>query len=110
VSIVSELNKRALLRDPDLKACLYGRLKRGPIDSPCWIWKGPRSKEGYGSIYFKGQWLVGVHRLAYQVYNEVVLKPSEVVRHLCNEKLCLNPDHLAVGTHRENAYDREISR
>lgn len=32
-----------------------------------------------------------------------------VVRHLCNNRRCLNPDHLAIGTHADNVRDRVMS-
>jgi hypothetical protein len=43
------------------------------------------------------------HRIAYwEKYNEY----PELVRHLCNNPKCYNADHLAKGTHRDNALDK----
>ena len=36
--------------------------------------------------------------------------PRSVVRHLCNNRACINPDHLAVGTQAQNLFDQRQKR
>jgi hypothetical protein len=64
----------------------------------CWFWRGAVST-GYGR--FRG---VRAHRFAYVLVKGPI--PSELmVRHLCGNKLCVNPHHLEVGTMADNSRD-----
>lgn len=45
------------------------------------------------------------HRVAFVLAGRT-LEPGEVVRHLCNTPGCVNPQHLAAGTQRQNIADR----
>lgn len=73
----------------------------------CWEYRGPVSESGYGYIYDKGTkktW--GVHRLAWtQAYGEI--PPKMCVCHKCDNRSCIRPDHLFLGTHRDNVLDKE---
>jgi len=64
----------------------------------CWIWKG-HTVSGYGR--FRG---VRAHRYAYQLHKGEI-GSGLMVRHLCGNKLCVNPDHLEEGTMADNAQD-----
>ena len=64
----------------------------------CWIWEG-HTVNGYGR--FRG---IRAHRYAYQLHKGN-LTDGLMVRHLCGNKLCVNPDHLEEGTMADNAQD-----
>ena len=50
------------------------------------------------------------YRFIYCILNEVVAGYDDVVRHRCNNRRCLNPEHLEVGSRGENLQDeREFS-
>ena len=50
-----------------------------------------------------------VHRHAYRRFKgEIPI--GMIVRHTCDNRLCCNPDHLILGTHADNARDREERR
>jgi hypothetical protein len=67
-------------------------------DGVCWFWKGAVST-GYGR--FRG---IRAHRLAYEIAKGEI--PEDLmVRHLCGNKLCVNPSHLEVGTMKDNSQD-----
>lgn len=71
----------------------------------CWEWRGSLSGSGYGQV---SGWPYTAHGVAYRVFNGVVSE-GEVVRHLCHNKKCCNPDHLKVGTHQDNWKDSETT-
>uniref|UniRef100_A0A6C0CJF3 HNH nuclease domain-containing protein n=1 Tax=viral metagenome TaxID=1070528 RepID=A0A6C0CJF3_9ZZZZ len=71
----------------------------------CWVdnTKQP-TKDGYirTSINCKS---LGLHRASYMVYKNMNLCRSKVVRHMCNNKKCCNPNHLEEGTVKQNSED-----
>lgn len=74
-------------------------------DPGCWVWQKSCNSAGYGQLTEnKKYWLA--HRYAFTCEKHE-LKSTEVVRHLCHNPKCCNPDHLAVGTHKDNWLDSE---
>ncbi len=70
----------------------------------CWIWQGAPISDGYGRITIKGK-QVRVHRLMYEISHSTKIPPGMVVCHTCDTPLCCNPDHLFLGTPKDNHYD-----
>ena len=69
----------------------------------CWVWQRSCNSAGYGQLTEnKVYWLA--HRYAYACVNQD-LKSSDVVRHQCHNPKCCNPNHLLVGTHKDNWHD-----
>ena len=73
----------------------------------CWEWigalhnnKGPRS---YGAYYHDGSTVLA-HRLVAELTYGPIPK-GMVVMHSCDNCLCVNPDHLSIGTYRQNNLD-----
>ena len=73
-------------------------------DSDCVVWTGAKNKGGYGVLYYK-QLLYYAHRIAFNL-GWGCIPDGALVRHLCNNKLCVNPAHLRIGTDADNAQDR----
>ena len=71
--------------------------------SECWIWTGPSDVGAYGR-FCTGTQNIKAHRVA---YCEIVgpIPEEQMIRHLCHNKLCVNPNHLAVGSAQDNADD-----
>ena len=73
------------------------------VESGCWEWNRYRMPGGYGRIRHEGHmWLA--HRLSYRAFNGDI-PDGLVVRHKCDNRCCVNPDHLEVGTQKDNVHD-----
>jgi hypothetical protein len=72
----------------------------------CWMWLGGRFDRGYGRFNPEGKISVRAHRYAWEVTNGPI-PDGLIVCHRCDVPLCVNPAHLFLGTHKDNAQDRE---
>jgi hypothetical protein len=72
-------------------------------ESGCWLWLGSVSSGGYGQLKIGGK-LHRAHRLAWIVFRGPI-PAGMMVCHRCDVPLCVNPDHLFVGTARDNFRD-----
>ena len=78
----------------------------------CWLWTGGTRGRGtlqYGSAWHQGK-NVGAHRLSWIFCNGFLpshlgLNKAEVC-HKCDTPLCVNPDHLFIGTRSDNMQDK----
>lgn len=72
----------------------------------CWLWTGQKRNDkdgGYGLIKIDRR-LTRAHRVSYETYKGPI-PDGLFVCHTCDVPLCVNPDHLFVGTLQENNYD-----
>jgi hypothetical protein len=69
----------------------------------CWLWKGARSANGYGTVWHKGK-CYAAHRLSW-VFAHGAEPTTEVIRHSCDNPSCVRPDHLVPGTQADNVHD-----
>jgi HNH endonuclease len=72
-------------------------------NSGCWLWLFGL-KAGYGQVCLPVHNEVGAHIFSYERVNGPV-KSGECVLHRCDVRSCVNPDHLFVGTKKDNAID-----
>jgi hypothetical protein len=70
----------------------------------CILWKGNITRDGYGKLMAFGKKDQRAHRVAYTVFKGEIPSPF-IVRHSCDIKECINPDHLLLGTVQENSND-----
>lgn len=69
-----------------------------------WKWTGAKNKDGYGQIKILGK-QVGAHVVSYQLFKGDI-PAGAFVLHTCDEPDCVNPEHLYLGSHKDNMRDR----
>lgn len=73
--------------------------------SGCWLWTGSkRSEMGYGNVKIASR-SFAAHRVSWEiVYGPI--PPQLKVLHQCDVPACVNPDHLFLGTDKDNHQDK----
>lgn len=72
--------------------------------SGCWLWIGGISNTGYGMIGINGKRTKAAHRISWEIYRGHI-PPDLWVLHKCDVRCCVNPDHLYLGTAKNNVHD-----
>lgn len=107
----------------DVRKRFFERFEKAP--SGCWIWTGTKIKMGryfYGAIgglidgvryVAKGQ-KIGAHRASWILHNGPIPEGDgvhgTVVMHKCDNPLCVNPEHLMLGSQQDNVRDMNAKK
>jgi len=74
----------------------------------CWYWVAGTDESGYGRMGMRRYFGENkAHRISYRLFKGSIPEKM-VVMHTCDVRSCVNPDHLVLGTQKENVLDMTI--
>jgi hypothetical protein len=77
-----------------------------PLPTPCWEWTAEITSGGYGMIR-EGTKKYYAHRAAYTL-QVAPIPTGMIILHECDNRSCVRPDHLRIGTHADNMKDKRL--
>ncbi len=87
----------------DLKVRFLSKSQK--VQSGCHEWTSTLSRYGYGKFWYEGG-QVAAHRMAYQLFVREIPDGLWVLHH-CDNRKCVNPEHLFIGSGQDNITDMD---
>ena len=82
----------------------WRKVKPPENENDCWEWTAGLQTRGYGSFTVFPQYKERSHRFSWEFFNGPIPKDLHVL-HKCDNRKCVNPDHLFLGNQQDNTKD-----
>lgn len=90
----------------DIKSRFISKIEIN-CETECWEWKAGKFLDGYGAFgcYLNGEYKTRrAHRVSFEIFNSIITDGKQIL-HKCDNKICVNPNHLYEGSHSDNMVD-----
>jgi predicted XRE-type DNA-binding protein len=84
-------------------AIIMGHTK---VEGTCLVWTRCLNTDGYPRAVVDGNNNAKVHRIVWELTHDKNIPGGMCIRHSCDNPRCINPDHLLLGTIKENGQDK----
>lgn len=91
---------QGVFKRPSARERFFKKVIKTPT---CWLWTGYLLKDGYGS-FSEFRKSIPAHRYSYKEF-VAPIPVGLLVRHSCDNPSCVNPEHLVLGTQKDNCQD-----
>lgn len=92
------------IRPADVTLSLIFQKSVSNPQTGCVVWQGRLNHKGYGLISYKGKYR-STHRIVYEALIGEIPAGMHVL-HRCDNRRCVNTEHLFLGTNRDNIEDK----
>lgn len=101
-NIIKIIPKEIYNKDKELSKRFFSKIDIKNEDE-CWNWLVNKNCDGYGIFKYNND-SIYAHRMSWLIFNNEIPKELYVL-HLCDNRKCVNPKHLKLGTQQDNMKD-----